>query len=300
MQNSEFYLVNVFANGKFTGNQVIVFKAPMENPLSDEYMQSIAKEIGVSECIFILSGQQNNGGYLVRIFTATKELEYSGHPLLGAAYVICEFMNHCNTNTPNRIILNLKNSQVPVHVDRPSDGAPNFWLEESTPSFGKQYEKVLFSKILSIEPEEIDDKWPIQDISAGLPVIIVPIKNLRTMKDIKINLKRYNWFIQKADAKIIAAFCPETYDNNNQVNVRVFSDYYGIAEDSASGSANGCLGAYLINYKYFSKTEGSIRIEQGTEIGRPSLILAKGKKEGGKIKVEVGGRILLLAKGEFY
>ena len=81
------------------------------------------------------------------------------------------------------------------------------------------------------------------------------------------------------------------------MNVRFFADYFGIAEDPATGSANSCLAAYLVKHRYFGKNKIDIRVEQGYEIGRPSLLYLKAEERTGKIDVSVGGKVVMVAKG---
>jgi trans-2,3-dihydro-3-hydroxyanthranilate isomerase len=82
------------------------------------------------------------------------------------------------------------------------------------------------------------------------------------------------------------------------LNVRFFADYYGVPEDPATGSANGCLAGYLVKHRYFGKDQINIRVEQGYEIGRPSLLLLKAEGKEEKIDVHVGGTVVMIAKGE--
>ena len=91
-------------------------------------------------------------------------------------------------------------------------------------------------------------------------------------------------------------FCPQTYERNRDLNVRVFCDYYGIPEDPATGSGNGCLAGYLVKHRYFGSDEIDFRIEQGYEIGRPSLLFLKAEQNQGRIDVSVGGKVIMVAK----
>jgi trans-2,3-dihydro-3-hydroxyanthranilate isomerase len=79
----------------------------------------------------------------------------------------------------------------------------------------------------------------------------------------------------------------------------VFADYLGVPEDPATGSANGCLAGYLVKYSYFGEEPINLRVEQGYEIGRPSLLLLKAQKKDGEIEVFVGGKVIMVARGEF-
>jgi trans-2,3-dihydro-3-hydroxyanthranilate isomerase len=93
-------------------------------------------------------------------------------------------------------------------------------------------------------------------------------------------------------------FCPETYNKRNDLNVRFFADFYGVPEDPATGSANGCLAAYLVKYEYFGKKKIDIRVEQGYEIGRESLLLLKAEENEKKYNITIGGKAIIVAKGK--
>ena len=135
--------------------------------------------------------------------------------------------------------------------------------------------------------------------SPGLPFIIVPLKTLDVLKQAKINRDKYFDLIRNTQAKAILIFSPQTYNHENDLNIRVFADYYGVPEDPATGSANGCLAAYLVKYRYFGKGQIDIRVEQGYEIGRPSLLLLRSEDKEGEIDISVGGRVVMVSKGEF-
>ncbi len=127
---------------------------------------------------------------------------------------------------------------------------------------------------------------------------MVPLKTLDALKRARISRDRYFEFIKDTQAKTILIFCPETYKKENDLNVRFFADYYGVPEDPATGSGNGCLAGYLVKHRYFGKDRIDIRVEQGYEIGRPSLLLLKAEKKGEEIDVYVGGKVVMVAKGE--
>ena len=129
---------------------------------------------------------------------------------------------------------------------------------------------------------------------------IVPLRTLDAIKKCRIDRDRYFRLIENTDAKAILVFCPETYNLENDLNVRAFVDYYGIPEDPATGSANGCLAAYLVKHRYFGNDKNNkidIRVEQGYEIDRPSLLYLKSGSNDGNIEVQVGGKVEMIAKG---
>ena len=294
MRKCPFYIVDVFAEEKYAGNQLAVVRDA--KALSDIEMQQIAKEMNFSETTFILSDQKRNGGYDVRIFTPKEELPFAGHPTLGTAYVI----QHEIIREPvETIILNLKIGQIPVTLKYSGEQIDILWMKQMAATFSRIFEPEQISQVLSLNESEIDDRFPIQEVSTGLPFIIIPLKTLDTLKQAKVIRDKYFELIKDTQAKAMLIFCPETYDEENDLNIRVFADYYGVPEDPATGSANGCLAGYLVKYRYFGKGQIDIRVEQGYEIGRSSLLYLRAKGKGEKIDVSVGGKVVMIAKGEF-
>ena len=153
-------------------------------------------------------------------------------------------------------------------------------------------------RALSLEAHEVDGRYPVQEVSTGLPFIIVPLKTSGTLKQAKVNRDLYFALIKNTKAKAILIFCPESYEQGNDLSVRVFADYYGVPEDPATGSANGCLAGYLVKYRYFSGEQINIRVEQGYDIGRLSLLFLRAADKADGIDVNVGGKVVMVAKGE--
>jgi len=288
-----FYIVDVFAEEKYAGNQLAVVKGA--KILSDTEMQRIAKEMHYSETTFILSDEKQNGGYDVRIFTPEKEVPFAGHPTLGTAYVI---QQEIVRESIERIVLNLKCGRIPVTLKYMGERVDILWMKQMPPTFTQNFDAEQICEVLSLDKRSIDDRFPVQEVSTGLPSIIVPLKTLDALKQARTARDKYFALVEKTEAKTILVFCPETYNRENDLQVRVFAEYYGVPEDPATGSANSCLAAYLAKHRYFGKDRISIRVAQGFEIGRPSLLLLKAESKKGKIDVHVGGKVVMTAKGE--
>ena len=288
------YLLDVFAETKYAGNQLAVIRNAAA--LSAIEMQNIAREMNYSETTFILSDQQVNGGYDVRIFSIDEELPFAGHPTLGTAFVIQQFLIG---EAVEEVKLNLGVGQIPVSFSY-NDGQPDIlWMKQIAPLFGAKFEAAQVAAALNIDSLMIDGRYPIQEVSTGLPFIIVPLVSLDAVKACNVDRVGYLKLIDQAEAKSVFVFCPETYQPGNQINARMFDDYHGIAEDPATGSANGCLAAYLVKYRYFGNIKIDLHVEQGYEIGRPSLLMLKAAELGdGRISVEVGGKVFMVATGE--
>lgn len=287
----KFYIVDVFAETKYAGNQLAVFTGAEIANLSDNEMLQIAREMNYSETTFILSPEQRNDGYDVRIFTPVKELPFAGHPTLGTAYII---QREIIKNSIEQVILNLGVGQIPVNW---KDEV--LWMRQNLPTFTQIHQIETLAEVLNVEVADIDIRFPIQEVSTGIPFVIVPLKSLAALKKAKVNLDKYYQFIQTAKATEILIFCPETYNSIDDLSVRMFAPALGITEDPATGSANGCLAAYLAEYNYFGESKIDVRVEQGYEINRPSLLLLQAEKKAGKIEVFVGGNVVMVARGEF-
>ena len=294
MMGYPLYLVDVFAETKYAGNQLAVVRDAAG--LSDVDMQKIAREMNYSETTFIISDQERSGGFDVRIFSFDEELPFAGHPTLGTAYIIQQVL--IGKAVPE-VKLNLKVGQIIVSFNY-TEGMPDIlWMKQIAPTFGRIFEVDDVARALNIGVELIDQRFPVQEVSTGLPFIIVPLKSLDAVRSSYIDRVGFLKLIDQAEAKSIFVFCPETYNPENQINARMFDDYHGISEDPATGSASGCLAAYLVKNRYYGAAEIDVRVEQGYEIARPSLLLLRAQEEeGGAIGVSVGGKVIMVARGE--
>jgi trans-2,3-dihydro-3-hydroxyanthranilate isomerase len=291
----QFYIVDVFAEEKYAGNQLAVFRSG--NALTDNEMQRIAREINFSETTFILSEKPRDGGFDVRIFTPGEEVPFAGHPTLGTSHIIrTEILSERNAG---EIKLNLKAGQIPVSFNDSEEQGTICWMRQLEPVFGEAISAKIIAPVLNLNMNDIDERFPVEEVSTGLPQIIVPLCGLDALKRASVNKDKYFKFIQNRWAKPILIFCAEPHNQQNDISVRVFADCFGIPEDPATGSGNGCLAGYLVRQRYWGTDEINIRSEQGYEIGRPSLLFLKAKKNNGKISISVGGKTITVAKGEF-
>ena len=291
MKSISFYIVDVFAEEKYQGNQLAVFRNAAE--LSKDEMQSIAKETNFAETTFILSDNKVNHGYDVKIFTPDFEVPFAGHPTLGTAFIINKEIEN---ELSERVNLNLGAGQIPVTFEQNND----IWMKQNPPRFGRILDAKTVSEILNISIEVIDANFPVQEVSTGLPSIIVPLNSLNAVRQCQINHSKYKTFLQEAFSANILVFCKETYKKENHINVRVFCEDSGFPEDAATGSANGNLAGYLLEYNYFNSTHLQYKVEQGYEINRKSLLKIKANKTGSHFDINVGGKVFLISKGEWF
>jgi len=197
MSGYPFYIVDVFAEKKYAGNQLAVFRNA--GGISHSEMQTIAREMNFSETTFILSDEQKNGGFDVRIFTPQEEVPFAGHPTIGTAFIIHEQIIHRKID---EIILNLQVGQIPVTFSQ--DGY--YWMRQIQPTFGKQHDPITLADILGLKLSAIDARFPIQEVSTGLPFFIVPLNNLAALERASINKTRYLNLIKDTEAKVFLFF----------------------------------------------------------------------------------------------
>jgi trans-2,3-dihydro-3-hydroxyanthranilate isomerase len=290
MKKLTFYIVDVFAEEKFAGNQLAVFRGGAK--LTSEQMQAIAREMHFSETTFIMFEAQCKGGYDVRIFTPAAEVPFAGHPTLGTAHII---RSEIVTGAPEEVVLNLKVGQISVTFDNDIS-----WMKQVNPEFGGNIDVEAIAEVLGLRRSEIDERFPVQQVSTGLPHIIVPLQKLDSLKRARVLLDKYYDLIKNTWAKPILIFCPESHTGVSDISVRMFADYYGVPEDPATGSGNGCLAAYLVKNRYWGESKINIRAEQGYEIQRPSLLYLKAQAIGSAINVFVGGKSITVARGEMF
>jgi trans-2,3-dihydro-3-hydroxyanthranilate isomerase len=281
-----FYIVDVFAEEKYAGNQLAVVRGGADLPA--ETLQKIALEMNYSETTFVLSDEETGGGYDVRIFTPGEEVPFAGHPTLGTAYVI---QHELLARPVERITLKLEAGEIPVTFGEV------LWMRQLPPTFGTTLESALLARSLNLETADLDDNSPVQEVSTGLPALIVPLENLDALRRCKVDWERYTEVA--GSGKNLYVFCPGSHDDGpGDLSARMFANDLGVPEDPATGSAAGCLAAYLLEHNYLATEPVDVRVEQGYEIGRPSLLYLKAARDGDEIRVDVGGKVQMVARGE--
>jgi trans-2,3-dihydro-3-hydroxyanthranilate isomerase len=289
--NLPFHIVDVFAEEKYAGNQLAVFMD--EEGLPGELMQRIAKEMNFQESTFITGVDLDSMVFKVRIFTKERELPFAGHPTLGTAYVIQKAIVGRQVE---KVTLDLKAGMIPVTFSYVDGEADVLWMKQLNPVFGETHPPEPVAEFLGLEPEDIDADWPIQEVSTGVPFFMIPLRTRDAVVRTRINREKLVAYTQATEAKSPLVFCREPAYPENHLKVRMIGS---TGEDPATGSANGCLAGYLARHRYFGGPKVDVRVEQGYEIGRPSLLYLRSEDRGDEIDVYVGGKNAMVAKGEF-
>lgn len=289
MLNPTFYITDVFSEQPYAGNQLATF--PDAGDISSEEMQKITREFNFAETTFIVGGNESEG-FDVRIFTPANEVPFAGHPVLGTAYLIREKI----VQKPlERIVLNLKIGQIPVTFSKDDV----LWMQQAEPVFGETLSEVEVTKAFGETPYMLNHDYPIQAVSTGLPTVIVPVCSLGKLRSLVLDPAACKLALQNVEARNFLLFAKEGYEQGQTLAVRMFAPSLGVMEDAATGSANGCLAAYLVKHQCLGSPEVDIKVGQGYEINRPSQLYLNAKGETGNISVKVGGRVRLVAEGKW-
>lgn len=288
-----FYIVDVFAERPYSGNQLAVVIGA--EALSEETMQQLAAETNYSETTFVTSKPEDNGGYRVRIFTPAREIAFAGHPILGTAWVL---RHHVSPEASGPMRLNLTVGQVLVTFEFSVEGGEMVWFLAPPVSLGTTFDRESIAAALGVSPEDIEARFPIQQISAGISALIVPLCSLDALRRSKVDLNAIAALGAGGPALLAYLFCRQTHNPQNHLCARFFFEAHGVREDPATGNGAAFLGAYLLEHRFFPESHLSLRIEQGYEIRRPSLVMLRARIVDGSREVSVGGYVIPTVRGE--
>ena len=287
------YMVDVFAERPYSGNPLAVVVGT--EALSDETMQQFAAEMNFSETTFVTSVPEDDGGYRVRIFTPAREIAFTGHPILGTAWVI---RHHVAPEPCSQVRLHLDVGQVPVTFEPSADGRELVWFIAPPMSLGAMSSREPVAAALGILPEDIDTRAPIQVVSAGTSAMIVPLCSLDAVRRSKLDLDTFSVLAAEGFPPLVYLFCQQTHQSQNDLCARFFFEAHGVREDPATGNGAAFLGAYLLQHRFFPELDLSLRIEQGYEIRRQSLVMLRASMRNDSREVSVGGYVIPTVQGE--
>ncbi len=288
----DFYILDVFTDSQFSGNPLAV--VVNANLLEKSIKQSIAAEMNFSETCFLNAIEENNGGFELEIFTPSQEIAFAGHPILGAAKVL---VDQYYSGHEKSIVINLKNEQVSISFDGDESRMGNIWFSSPKITVGSIISKDDISSILNVDKEIFKDDLPIQEISAFTSALILPFSSGKQLKQFCIEDKIFEELDANKLPNLLYCFTDNTFENSNDYQVRFFFNSHGVREDPATGNGAAFFGAYLDEHNQIDNNN-IIKIEQGHNLGRPSLISIKVSNSDVNSNVSVGGHVIMNVKGE--
>ena len=284
--NLPFYIVDVFAEKKYSGNQLAVFTGA--GILNTEEMQKIAREINFAESTFITKLDNENCVAEIRIFTPEHEMQFAGHPIIGTSWVL---MNRIFENQPKNISISVPIGVIPIF-----QSGDLVWLQAAQPQFLDAFSAKDFLKFSNLSITDFDDEFSIQEVTTGSAFVIVPLKSKKALENLVLDKVEMDQWLQancKTNHRAIYFYFLE---ENNLVSRMLYIEDNQLKEDSATGSASTCLQAFLL--KYYS-AEIQIVNHQGEFINRASQIYFDGKLANNHFDIKIGGKTQFIAKGEW-
>ena len=285
------YIVDVFAERPYAGNQLAVV---IGDRLSDKTMQQVAAEMNFSETTFVAPALAEDGSYPVRIFTPARELSFAGHPILGTAWVLRQYVDR---HSDGPLLLNLAVGQVAVAFESSAGLGDVAWFRAPPAKLGAFCPREPMAAALGLAATDIADNSPIQQATAGISAMIVPLRDLDALRRCRLDLAAYAPLAAQGFPPLVYLYCHQTHQQDNDLSVRFFFEAHGIREDPATGNGASFLGAYLLAHNVFGRDNLSLRIEQGHEVLRPSLVLLRALRRGDEREVSVGGRVIPVLRG---
>jgi trans-2,3-dihydro-3-hydroxyanthranilate isomerase len=274
--------------------------------LTDSEMQSLAREMNLSETTFVLpraAATEREEGIRVRIFTVQEELPFAGHPTLGTAFALR------GQSGAKQVVLELNVGKVPVDFED-NAGQPAFGeMTQINPTFVIQHDRDEVARATGIPVQDFDDSLPIETVSTGVPFTVTPLKSLAVIQNLRIDLNRATEYLAKTAGKFFYFVTRETLNRNADRNAdrkaRLHARmlFYN-GEDPATGSAAGCAAAWMVAHGV-AKPDERVLIEQGVEMNRPSRIFVRASfdsksSDNRVVNVRVGGNSVEIMRGEVY
>ncbi len=302
MARYRFLTADVFTDRPFGGNQLAVFPDALEIP--DSRLLDVAREFNYSETTFVYPPARPHNTRRVRIFTPGGEVPFAGHPTVGTAHVLAAIGEVKLAGDVTKIVFEEKVGPVPVAI-RAEDGKPTFAqltvakLPQAGPT-PPSNEKLADALGLA-EDDILRDDWLPQGYTCGLPFLFVPVRDRAAVRRAHIRMEPWEQYLRESWAPEVFVFAAGGERAGTDYHARMFAPGLSVPEDPATGSACAALAGYLSTRDPRGGAEGTTRwvIEQGFEMGRPSIIeLELERKRGSVTAVRVGGASVLVSEGE--
>jgi trans-2,3-dihydro-3-hydroxyanthranilate isomerase len=294
-----FYTADVFTGEMFGGNQLAVF--PASGGLDARLMQAIARELNLSETVFVFPPDDLTHTRKLRIFTPGTELPFAGHPTLGTAFVLASIGQLALDGASTSIVF--EEGVGPISVTIRAEGGRPTYCELTVarlPEFGPPPPPVdEIAAVLSLRPDEIRrDGFSPRAASCGVPFFLVPLRDDKALARARPDLSVWQRSFSNWWAPHLYPFVETAGHNSADIRARMFAPGMGIVEDPATGAAAAALGGYLAATQ--PPGNGTLRwvVDQGIEMGRPSRMHIECGRDGDRVvAVRLGGSAVMVAEG---
>jgi len=294
-----YVILDVFCNQIFSGNPLAVVLDG--GGLDDELMQKIAGEFNLSETVFVRSVDELSKRAKIRIFTPSQELPFAGHPTVGTATLIAqEYFNGDGTDGPVYLVLDEQVGPVNCTVTLGADTLnAQFTLPQLPKYVGECGTNEQVAKALGLSVSDIGfDAHKPQQWSAGVPYSLVPVSSIEAVRNITSNAASWAKAFGEGHHNNAFVYCRECEDDSSSFHARMFWPGAGIREDAATGSAVAAFAGAILQNENLDDGDHNFTIEQGYEMGRPSLInLVLEISQGQLVEAKIGGGVVEFGRG---
>lgn len=292
MNSYSYYHLDVFTTERLQGNPLAVFRDARN--LAAEQMQAIARELNLSETVFLFPSTDERCITRARIFTPLKELDFAGHPTIGTAHLLSAL-----SDVEDAFAIEENVGPVAIATDN-LDRRKRFWLTTPPVQFAETLPIEICAELLGLDACDFAGNPP-QFLSAGSPLLFIQLKDCGAVDRAAVRpaiLPHALGSLNSGGTFVFArkAMAPDTYD----VYSRMFAPQIGIAEDPATGGATGPLAAYMRRYNLIPQDSTcEFTSEQGVKMGRRSVLYVRVSYNDGEPVIQVGGTAVLVASGTF-
>ena len=295
-----FHTVDVFTHRPFTGNPLAVF--PDGRGLSAQQMQLVAREINYSETVFVLPADKPGRAFRLRIFTPEEEIPFAGHPTIGTAWVLASIGRIKLTGERTRVVLEEDIGPVPVVLTQRNERLQRARLTVAKlPEEGPEPPpREQLAEALSLSPQDIlgGPRRP-RAFSCGNPFVFVPVRDVEALGRAAVDRRAWKTHLTDEWSQMLFLAVFDDSRPDAPIRARMFAPLTGVPEDPATGSAVAALAGYVAGADDVADGTHQWRVEQGVEMGRPSVLeLTVDKQNGAITGVHVGGRAVMVASGE--
>lgn len=288
-QTYRYRVVDVFTTAPLEGNPLAVF--PDGAGFSAELMQKIARELNLSETVFVVPSARPDCAARLRIFTPGREMDFAGHPTIGTAYVLLN--EGIVPQGMERFAVEENVGPIPIRVE--PGPAPKIWL--TTPPIREEgsVDKETAAALLGLQTGQLLD-LPAQILSAGNPTLFIPVVDPATVDSIEFDTSAWSRLKSEHPGPLCAFAFAATAEGAYS---RMFAPDYGVREDPATGSSTGPLALYMMSHGLASSKDGaSFHSEQGTKMGRRSILHVLIHGQEGRDGIDVGGHVTPIIEGQ--
>lgn len=298
-----YYVADVFTDQLFSGAQIAVF--PNADDLNDKQMALVAREMNLSETVFVSNPDSSANARKMRIFSPRGEIDFAGHPIIATAFVLGSAGEIALSTDITPLTFTQNIGEIEVHVST-KDGKVSFVqfsrkvssvVDRFTPTINE------LAELLSISPDDIDSKkYSTKLVSCGFPYLIVPVWNYEAVRAAKFNFNAWSQSTApQTSASEILLFSPKTPFVDANFNARLLGPNIGVNDDPPIGSAMPAFASYLCSFDFTQQGTHTFAVDRGDEINRRSVLnIEMDHKAQSELALRIGGEAVMVAEGKMF